>query len=67
MFNKRFRGVLLLLLAVVDAVVFDDEDVSDLRFLMAKNRRVLLANYYATQGATARFCLRLDDDDDVTA
>lgn len=40
MFNKRFREarLLLLLLAAVDTVVFDDEDVSDLRFLMAKNR-----------------------------
>lgn len=55
MFNKRFREALLLLLATVDAVVFDDEDVSDLRFFVAKNRIFWLANDYAIQGATARF------------
>lgn len=50
MFKRRFRGNLLLPLAVVEVavVVFDDEDVSDLRFFNAKNRRFLLANYYAT-------------------
>lgn len=53
MLRSRFRGILLLPLAVVEVavVVFDDEDVSDLRFFNAKNRRFLLANYYATSTA----------------
>lgn len=40
MFKRRFLGNLLLPLAVVEVavVVFDDEDVSDLRFFNAKNR-----------------------------
>lgn len=40
MFRSRFLGVLILLLATVEVavVVFDDEDVSDLRFFIAKNR-----------------------------